>query len=50
MGKFEKKIFSKNYKIKKKYSYRVDSVHNETYKILGGLHRTELEGAIFIFK
>jgi len=23
------------------YSYRVDSVHNETYKVLGGLNRTD---------
>ena len=26
------------------YGFRVDSVHSETYKILGGLNRTELEG------
>lgn len=25
------------------YSYRVDSVHNQTFKILGGLHRTQAE-------
>ena len=26
------------------YGYRVDSVHSETFKILGGLTRTDLEG------
>ncbi len=26
------------------YGYRVDSVHSETFKILGGLSRTDLEG------
>ena len=25
------------------FSYRVDSVHQETYRILGGLNRAELE-------
>ena len=29
------------------YGFRVDSVHNETYKVLGGLNRTELvEGSL----
>ncbi len=25
------------------YSYRVDGLHTDTYKILGGLNRTEIE-------
>lgn len=29
------------------YGFRVDSVHNETYKVLGGLNRTELAEGIF---
>jgi len=28
------------------YGYRVDSVHNEAYKVLGGLNRTELKEAV----
>jgi hypothetical protein len=26
------------------YSYRVDSVHHETYRVLGGLNRTDMKG------
>ena len=28
------------------YGYRVDNVHMETYKMLGGLHRTGLNGEV----
>jgi len=27
--------------------FRVDSVHNETYKVLGGLNRTELNEGLY---